>query len=332
MSDYVLFQDDFLSDLEKEFGLSHPEDSNDEWDDLDLDLEGFCLMASFLYGERQSYWVHERMDWSQHVKHLQHTDRFHCKYRMSKESFDKLVDHLRPDIEVDIVKARNRCNQEIYPEIVVAICIRYLCGGSYDDISNCYGVSIGGYYYSRNKFLNSILRCEALAITMPATENEWEDIRKRFEAKSTEGIMRGTIGAIDGFFQPTKCPTLKECERNPRVYFSGHYVSYGVNCQAICDSRLRFMYFGVIAPGTVGDQVAYEDTGLSDVIESFPPGLFIVADAAYTLTEHMLVPFTGSNRLHKEKDTFNYFLSQLRIQIEMAFGLLTTKWRILRRK
>ena len=28
--------------------------------------------------------------------------------------------------------------------------------------------------------------------------------------------------------------------------------------------------------------------------------------------------------------TFNYFLSQLRIRIEMAFGRMTTKWRILR--
>ncbi len=94
MSDYVLFDDDFLSDLEKEFGLSHPEYSNDGWDDLDLALEGFCLVAAFLFGDGQSYWAHKRMDWSQHVKHLQHTDRFHCKYRMSKESFYKLFDHL----------------------------------------------------------------------------------------------------------------------------------------------------------------------------------------------------------------------------------------------
>ena len=73
---------------------------------------------------------------------------------------------------------------------------------------------------------------------MPANENEWEDIRQRFEAKSTEGIMRGTAGAMDGFFQPMKCPNLAECEGNLQVYFSGHYMSYGVNCQVICDSRL----------------------------------------------------------------------------------------------
>jgi hypothetical protein len=89
------------------------------------------------------------------------------------------------------------------------------------------------------------------------------------------------------------------------------------------------VFFGVIAPGTVSDQVAHEDTGLSNLIESLPPGLFIIAEAAYTLTEHVLVPFTGSNHLHKEKDAFNCFLSQLCVRIEMACGLLTTKWSIL---
>jgi hypothetical protein len=73
---------------------------------------------------------------------------------------------------------------------------------------------------------------------MPANENEWEDIRQRFEAKSTKGIMRGTCGTMDGLFQPTNCPNLKECEENPRAYFSGHYMSTGLNCQAICDARL----------------------------------------------------------------------------------------------
>jgi hypothetical protein len=79
--------------LEKEFELLHLEDSNDEWDDLDLDLEGFCLMGAFLFGERKSYWAHKCKDWSQHFERLQHTGRFHCKYRMSKESLDKLVNH-----------------------------------------------------------------------------------------------------------------------------------------------------------------------------------------------------------------------------------------------
>ena len=50
------------------------------------------------------------------------------------------------------------------------------------------------------------------------------------------------------------------------------------------------------------------------------------------LTENMLVPFTGAEKLDVEKDAYKFFQSQVRIRIEMAFGRLTTKWQILRRK
>ncbi len=45
----------------------------------------------------------------------------------------------------------------------------------------------------------------------------------------------------------------------------------------------------------------------------------------------MLAPFTGSQREDPLNDAFNFFLSQLRIRIEMAFGLLQTKWGVLNR-
>ena len=38
----------------------------------------------------------------------------------------------------------------------------------------------------------------------------------------------------------------------------------------------------------------------------------------------MLTPFTGGHRSDQAKDAFNFFLSQLRIHIEMSFGLLKT--------
>jgi hypothetical protein len=86
-----------------------------------------------------------------------------------------------------------------------------------------------------------------------------------------------------------------------------------------------------MGPGNKSDQPAYEETGLVELLEQLPVGLFIAADAAYIVTEHILIPFTGSQRQDRVKDAFIFFLSQLRIRIEIAFGLLTTKWRILRR-
>ena len=41
--------------------------------------------------------------------------------------------------------------------------------------------------------------------------------------------------------------------------------------------------------------------------------------------------FGGDLALQKDNDNFNFFASQLRIRIEMAFGLMTRKWGILQR-
>jgi hypothetical protein len=56
---------------------------------------------------------------------------------------------------------------------------------------------------------------------------------------------------------------------------------------------------------------------------------FVAGDCAYTLTEHMVTPYSGPQRYLAKCDNFNFFLSQLRIRIEMAYGLMVTKWSIL---
>jgi hypothetical protein len=197
---------------------------------------------------------------------------------------------------------------------------------------NTFGISKAGFYWTRNKFINAVLTCNSLAIGLPTTPVEWENTRKGFALKSGNQVLKGCVGAIDGFFQPTICPTLKQSDGFPRSYYSGHYQSYGLNCQAMCDARLRFCFFTVIAPGQTNDAVAYEATCIHDIIDKLTSGLYVAGDAAYMLTEHLLVPFTGSCRHDPDKDSYNLYLSQLRIRIEMSFGLLTTKWRCLRSK
>jgi hypothetical protein len=66
-------------------------------------------------------------------------------------------------------------------------------------------------------------------------------------------------------------------------------------------------------------------------VEALPDGYYLVGDAAYVRSEHLLAPYSGSTREHEPNAIFNFYLSQLRIRIEMAFGLLTTKWRVLRK-
>ena len=86
----------------------------------------------------------------------------------------------------------------------------------------------------------------------------------------------------------------------------------------------------VAAPGKSSDQAAIECTGLPATLDTIPLDSFVVGDAAYTLSHNCITPFTGLQQLNPTKDAYNYFLSQVQIRIEMAFGLLTTKWQILK--
>ena len=69
---------------------------------------------------------------------------------------------------------------------------------------------------------------------------------------------------------------------------------------------------------------------MPQLVEALPRTRYVVGDNAYTPTEHVLVPFSGSEKDDHDKDCYNFYLSQMRIRIEMAFGRLVSKWRVLK--
>ena len=121
--------------------------------------------------------------------------------------------------------------------------------------------------------------------------------------------MSSCVGALDGMLQPINCPRWTDCNGNQRSYHSGHYNCHGLNVQAMCDAHLRFIMFSVCAPGKTGDAVAVTLTDIQTFLDSLRPGLYVVGDAAYALSDKILVPFTGSQRDDPSKAAFNYYLS-----------------------
>ena len=97
--------------------------------------------------------------------------------------------------------------------------------------------------------------------------------------------MHGYVSAIDVYFQRTHLPYKQEVS-NVEAYYSGHFEDYGMNCQACVLRNLSFLYFGVIAPGSTDDNVPYPlAIRLKKAVDSLPPGLYCVADAAYMLAK-----------------------------------------------
>jgi hypothetical protein len=252
---------------------------------------------------------------------------------MSLDAFNILLDLLREDLMTMTAMKHGGYHDTdpVEPEIIMAISIRWLAGGSYVDIRHVYGCSVASVFRFRDMFLDAVLNCNALDIVFPNTDEDLKSTTLKFADKSSERIMIGCVGAIDGLFVKVCRPSMKDCGCNPQAYFSGQYMAHGLNIQAICDSDRCFTFFGVVAPGKTSDQVAFERTSIHKCIMALPMGMYVVGDAAYQVSDVILVPFTGSQREDQGKDAFNFFLLQQRIRIEMAFGLLQTKWCVLNR-
>jgi len=120
--------------------------------------------------------------------------------------------------------------------------------------------------------------------------------------------MSGCIGALDGLLLLIQAPSREEAS-NAQQFFSGHYQQMGLNVQALVDSNLRFLYAGILKGGRSRDYKAYMKSILMSWIESLPPWFFVAGDNAYLCTEHLLIPFMGSNHLNPDNDSYSFFVS-----------------------
>jgi hypothetical protein len=131
-----------------------------------------------------------------------------------------------------------------------------------------------------------------------------------------------SAGALDGLFVKIIQPGSVAC---PRDYFSGHYQAMGINVQAMCDSKSRFIYVAIGGPGMLYQRIfhhhsfkllansllanfslvtgctsdlrAYQHITAPTLVENLLLGLFIlVADAAYMVSEQLLGPYHGEQR------------------------------------
>jgi hypothetical protein len=80
---------------------------------------------------------------------------------------------------------------------------------------NTFGISSSAFYYSGNKFLKAVLSCNSLDINLPTNPVLGEKICKGFASKSVNQVLKGCVGALYGYFQPTIRPTVKELEGFP---------------------------------------------------------------------------------------------------------------------
>ena len=128
---------------------------------------------------------------------------------------------------------------------------------------------------------------------------------------------------MDGLNVKTEAPSIHDV-LNVLRYYSGSKGCYSLNVQAIATARYRFLCMSGTTPGSSHDWTAYTGSKMSQAVDKLPDGYYILGDAAYPLSDHLLTPYPGQS-LSPEKDSFNFHLSQLRVKVEQSFGILVQR-------
>ena len=202
--------------------------------------------------------------------------------------------------------------------------------GSFHDIRVSAGLARSTFFSCLHRGIRAVNNCKELSLHFPTLDGELKQAALEFQSKSHGGVLDGCIAALDGWLCRIRVPTSEET-LNKASYFSGHYQCHGLNVQAACDARCRFIFLSIRCPGGTGDSRAFYGTKLDTFLKGIPDGFYAVADNAYTLSATLIIPYSGSDKRYPEKDVFNFYVSQLRIKIEQAFGMMVNKWRVFKR-
>ena len=280
--------------------------------------------------QRLESYTRDRITWQEHIQELfdKGPTAFARMYRMKYESFNKLLKIIKPYLKTDQKMSMVWTGKTpITPEIYLHCLIWWLSGGSYLDIRLTGGISVLFFYKIIHNCIQAIMKVPELAYHFPTG---YQEAANNFWSISSHKAITGCVACVDGYFLKLQTPAASETG-NVKAYCSDHYQAYGINIQASCDYRCCFVSVCVAAPGSTNDIVAFRKTSLNCLVQNLPLGKYIIGDNAYVCSEHLLTPFAGAARQERKHDNYNFYVSQLQIQIKMAFGWMTEKWQILRK-
>ena len=143
--------------------------------------------------------------------------------------------------------------------------------------------------------------------------------------------------ALDGMLIWTTQPTKRECRQLKfgKRSFHCYRKKFVYLLRAGCDDKCLFRWADICHPGVTSDYLAWMTSDIGRKLSSGEdgiviPGYTIVSDNAFVEYETMSVPIPGKF-LSDCHDGYNFYLSQVRITIERAFGTLVDRFGILRR-
>lgn len=265
--------------------------------------------------------------WTAHCSRLTEAE-FKQRYRLSPESFDKLLAILQPGLAVkhEQQALNSRSGNPIQIEARLAVALRYFAGGDTLDLKLIYCMSRTMVYSCIWSVVDAINQ-HLDNINFPIDDLEGlKQLEAGFRAASRGGFWQGQVGAIDGVHFRMSAPSNKDVP-DPVRYKVSRKDMYALLAIAICDADRRFTWVDISHASCTHDSTAFACTELGMAVDqgALPAPFFLNGDAAFTLSPSMITPSNNDPEL----DDFDFYQSSNRMPIECAFGILIRRWGVL---
>uniref|UniRef100_A0A1A8J0F3 DDE Tnp4 domain-containing protein n=1 Tax=Nothobranchius kuhntae TaxID=321403 RepID=A0A1A8J0F3_NOTKU len=245
----------------------------------------------------RSHWMKVRSkDWWERIVLLEFTDQeWKQNFRMSRASFMKLCSLMESYMAPEDVTVR-----AAVPVIMRIAVVLYKLGScaEYRVVANQFGISKSSITKSVYMFCKGMVQGPIKQLIRAPTEEEAKEIARRFEASHH-------IPQITGLIDGTHIPILPPSNGYKDFVNRKGWPSYLL--QAVVDDKIQ----GIKTTGG-------RDTNLS-----------LVGDPAYPLLDWLIKGYLNSPRLTLEQESFNTYISSVRVGVELTFGLLKSRWRVL---
>ncbi|CAH2011644.1 unnamed protein product [Acanthoscelides obtectus] len=210
---------------------------------------------------------------------LEDPEEYRMCLRMTPESFETLLNYIKPHIQ----KMDTFMRDAIPAPVKLEITLNFLAtGNSYRSLQHLFRVS------------KPAIICEAMNealheyFKMPTTEEEWKIIANGFEEHWN---FPGCCGALDGKHILILCPG------NSGSQFFNYKGSYSVVLMALVDHNYCFTYVCIGSQGSQSDGGIFQKCALGNLLQNglLPAGYCIVGDDAFPLRHYLMKP------IHTEK-------------------------------
>ncbi|XP_067947560.1 uncharacterized protein [Watersipora subatra] len=202
----------------------------------------------------------------------------------------------------------------------------------YRAVAAVFGVSTASVHIYLHRFTKAICKIKSQYIQWYTNEEAIDMaafIEKNYKCPQA-------IGAIDGSHIHVKPPLDEKADYICRKGYPS------IVLQGVVDGHYRLRDVYVNTPGSAHDAAVFARSPLSCKLEDiFPTNdmvidggvvpLHLIGDPAYSMSSMIVKGYIGAG-ITPEQDSFNVYQSSARICVEIAFGKLKSRWRILQKR